>query len=159
MKVLFLNPPFLPRYSRQSRSPCVTKSNTLYYPYYLAYAAGWVEKHGYTVELVDAVANEWSRGETVNHTKHARPDLIVMDTSTPSIVNDVQVAEALKEALPETHITLVGTFPTNMADYTLNMNKAIDSIGVGEYDNTILFLAQALEEKKPLENVHGLAVG
>ncbi|MBI4043474.1 MAG: radical SAM protein [Candidatus Diapherotrites archaeon] len=157
MKVLFLNPPFLPRYSRQSRSPCVTKSNTLYYPYYLAYAAGWTEKHGFNVKLADAVANEWSRTETVEFVKREKPELTVMDTSTPSIVNDVQVAEAIKKEVPETKIMLAGTFPTNMSEYTLNMSKAVDSVAVGEYDNTALFLARALEDHKPLEEVPGIA--
>jgi hypothetical protein len=32
MRVLFLNPPFHPRFSREQRSPAVTKSGTLYYP-------------------------------------------------------------------------------------------------------------------------------
>ena len=43
MNVLFLNGPYkkLP-YSRASRSPAVTKSGTVYYPIFLAYAAGLV---------------------------------------------------------------------------------------------------------------------
>ena len=40
MRVLFLNPPFHPRFSREQRSPAVTKSGTLYYPKWLATAAG-----------------------------------------------------------------------------------------------------------------------
>ena len=41
MRVLFLNPPFMGgRYSRTSRSPAITKSGTVYYPFWLAYSAG-----------------------------------------------------------------------------------------------------------------------
>ena len=36
MNVLFLNPPFLPRFSREQRSPAVTKSGTYYYPKWLS---------------------------------------------------------------------------------------------------------------------------
>ena len=35
MKLLLLNPPFLPKFSRSSRSPAVTKSGTIYFPLWL----------------------------------------------------------------------------------------------------------------------------
>ena len=58
MRVLTLNPPFLPRYSRQSRSPSVCKGATFYYPYYLAYATGNLEKNGFDVSLVGKKSGE-----------------------------------------------------------------------------------------------------
>jgi hypothetical protein len=57
MRVLMLNPPFLPRFSRAQRSPAVTKSGTLYYPIWLAYAAGVLEDAGMQVRLIDAPAD------------------------------------------------------------------------------------------------------
>jgi hypothetical protein len=56
MKVLTLNPPFFLRFSREQRSPAVTKSGTLYYPMWLAYATGVLEQDGFDVKLVDAPA-------------------------------------------------------------------------------------------------------
>ncbi len=44
MNIAFINPPFFPKYSRGSRSPAVTKSGTVYYPIWLALAAGVAEK-------------------------------------------------------------------------------------------------------------------
>src|SRR5260370_39734230 len=60
MRVLFLNPPFHPRFSREQRSPAVTKSGTLYYPKWLAHAAGVAIKNGHEVDLVDAPAGGFS---------------------------------------------------------------------------------------------------
>ncbi len=156
MKVLLLNPPFLPKFSRQSRSPCVTKGGTLYYPYFLAYSTGAVEKAGFDARLVDAVANCWSRGQTINAAKEYNPQLIAIDTSTPSIVNDMQVADALKAALPDAHITLVGTHPTALPEETLKSCKA-DSVCRGEYDYTVRDLAAALKDGKQLKSVEGLS--
>ena len=48
-KVVMLNPPFLAKYSKSSRSPAVTKSGTIYFPLWLAYAAGVLDKKGYIV--------------------------------------------------------------------------------------------------------------
>jgi len=56
MRVLFLNPPFHPRFSREQRSPAVTKSGTLYYPKWLAHAAGVAIKSGHDVDFIDAPA-------------------------------------------------------------------------------------------------------
>ncbi len=156
MKILFLNPPFLPWFSRESRSPCVTKGGTFYYPYYLAYAAGASEQAGFDVKLVDAIANEWTHEETYKFVKKLEPDLVVLDTSTPSIYNDIQVGEKIKEMLENVHVTLVGTHPSRLPEWTFQNSEKIDSIAIGEFDYTIRDLAEALEKGKSLKTVKGL---
>ena len=157
MRALFLNPPFLPKYSRQSRSPCVTKSGTLYYPYFLAYATGAAEKAGIEAKLVDAVVAEMNTEDVVSLVKGFCPQLIVIDTSTPSIFNDVKVAEALKAALPSAHVTLVGTHPTALAEETMALSPAIDSVCRGEYEYTTRDLALAIGSDKDTASIEGLS--
>ncbi|MFQ5975598.1 MAG: B12-binding domain-containing radical SAM protein, partial [Candidatus Hydrothermarchaeales archaeon] len=157
MKILMLNPPFHKRYSRQSRSPCVTKGGTFYYPYYLAYATGVLEKEGFDVKLIDAVANDLSPEDTVNYAKKFDPVLTVLDTSTPSIYNDVEVAGEIKAAVPEVHINLVGTHPTNVPEETILLSDSVNSLCRREYDFTLVDLAYALEESKGLNEVDGLS--
>ncbi|VVB60029.1 Ribosomal protein S12 methylthiotransferase RimO [uncultured archaeon] len=156
MKILLLNPPYLPRFSRQSRSPCVTKSGTLYMPYFLSYMVGVLEKEGFDVTLLDAVAKNMSREQTVEFAKSQNPDLVVIDTSTPSIFNDAAVATAIKEAVPHAHINLVGTHPTALPHETIALGK-IDSVCRGEYDYTVRDLAHAIEAGKKLDTVAGLS--
>ncbi|MGB9708177.1 MAG: B12-binding domain-containing radical SAM protein [Candidatus Pacearchaeota archaeon] len=155
MRILLLNPPYLPRYSRQSRSPCVTKSGTFYYPYFLAYAAGVLEKAGFEVKIIDAVAQEFSHGKTVEEVKKFAPTLVVIDTSTPSIYNDVAIATKIKQ-VTQAHVTLVGTHPTALPNETLALGKA-DSICRGEFDYTVRDLALALNKGNKLETVLGLS--
>ena len=156
-RVLALNPPFLPKYSRQSRSPCISKGGTLYIPYYLAYAAGAVEKAGFEVRLVDGVVQEWGHEDAARFAREFNPGLVVIDTSTPSIRNDIEVAARIKEAVPHAHITLVGRFPTHMSEECFTMSPAIDSVCRGEYDYTVRSLAQHLSKNKGLETVNGLS--
>lgn len=156
MKILLINPPFLHRYSRQSRSPCVTKGGTFYYPYYLAYAAGNLEKHGFEVRLVDAVAEEWSRERTFQFVRKYRPDLALVDTSTPSIYNDIEIASEIKN-IGVKHVSLVGTHPSRVPEETLKISNDIDSICRDEYDNTVVELAETIEESGKLEDIKGLA--
>jgi radical SAM superfamily enzyme YgiQ (UPF0313 family) len=157
MKILMLNPPFLPKYSRQSRSPCVSKGGTFYYPYYLAYGTGALEKDGFNVKLLDAVANDWSHQDTLNFVRKLKPDLTVIDTSTPSIKNDVMIADKIKELLPHTHLCLGGIHAGKVPDETFQISENIDSIIRKEYDFTISDLAKTLEDNKKLETVDGIS--
>ena len=58
MKVLLLNPPFLDKFSKSSRSPGVTKSATIYFPLWLSYAAGVLDKEGYDLKMIDDTENK-----------------------------------------------------------------------------------------------------
>lgn len=157
MKILALNPPFMKKYSRQSRSPCVTKGGTFYMPYFLSYAVGTLEKNKFDVKLVDAVANEWSHSDALKFVQDFKPELVILDTSTPSIYNDVEFASKVKSVIPDSHITLVGTHPTRATEETFGLSKSIDSICRGEYDYIVVDLAESLEENKSLNNVKGLS--
>ena len=102
MKVLFLNPPFMGEYgkfSREQRSPAVTKSGTFYYPMWLCYAAGLLEKNGFEVKVIDAPAKRIGIEDVLFQAKAFSPSLTIVDTSTPSIFNDISVAEKIKESL------------------------------------------------------------
>src|SRR3989337_911577 len=109
MKITFLNPPFLKNFSRSQRSPAVTKSGTLYYPMWLSYAAAVADKEGHGIDLIDAPADNYDLAYIKKRIKDFSPSLIVVDTSTPSIYNDVQVCEKIKKDMPDIFILLVGT--------------------------------------------------
>ena len=95
MKTLFLNAPFHRNFSSHQRSPAVTKSRTLYYPIWLAYAAGLLELHGFDVRLVDGPGEDIDLAEAVRRARDFGPRLVVVSTTTPSIHNDVRAATAL----------------------------------------------------------------
>src|ERR1039457_7156728 len=95
MRVLFLNPPFHPRFSREQRSPAVTKSGTLYYPKWLCHAAGVAIREGHDVDLVDAPAAQISVQAVIDRIREKNIQAVVCDTSTPSIVNYVHVLDIL----------------------------------------------------------------
>ena len=156
MKVLLKNPPFLPKFSRNSRSPAVTKGGTIYYPIWLSYATGVLEKEGFEVKLIDAPAQKLSPEEVIDEVKKFEPKLVVIDTSTPSINNDIKVAESVKDAT-NSFVTLVGTHVSALPEETLKLSKKIDAVARKEYDYTIRDLAFVLKEGKPLQSILGLS--
>lgn len=69
MKIVFINPPFKEEYgkfSREQRSPAITKSGCFYYPLWLIYAAARVERDGFEVTFIDAPAKLLGREACLN---------------------------------------------------------------------------------------------
>jgi radical SAM superfamily enzyme YgiQ (UPF0313 family) len=156
MKILALNPPFHARYSRSQRSPAVIKSGVIYYPIWLAYATGVLEQDGFSVRLVDAPAAGYNLQQVLGLASDMKPRLVVMDTSTPSIYNDLEVSEALKNHLPDAYIVLVGPHVTALPEQTLQMSPMVDAVVRGEYDYTIRDVARSLAGRGNLTAIQGL---
>lgn len=152
-----LNPPFLPRFSRGQRSPGVTRSGTFYYPIWLAYATGVLEQAGFRVSLIDAVARRWDRERTLQAVASAQPGLVVLDTSTPSIYNDLEIAQRIKELVPTSFVTLVGPHVSALPEESLNLAPQVDAVARGEYDYTLRELARALASGTGPQGIDGLS--
>src|SRR3984885_8678155 len=137
MRVLFLNPPFHPRFSREQRSPAVTKSGTLYYSKWLAHAAGAAITNGHDVDLVDAPAAACTVQGVIDRISAKNIEAVVCDTSTPSILNDVSVIESLVAAKPSLHVLLVGRHVSSLPAETLRMSDSLQAVAVREYEYTV----------------------
>jgi anaerobic magnesium-protoporphyrin IX monomethyl ester cyclase len=160
MRIVLLNPPFKPEYgkfSRASRSPAITKSGTLYYPIWLAYACGALEQQKHEVLLIDSCACQSSLNAVLKRIEEFAPKLVVIDTSTPSIYSDVQCANEIKKLMPQAFICLVGTHPTVLTDEVLNLSASIDAVARHEYDATLVHLAEVLGNESDLSVVDGLS--
>ena len=163
MKIYFINPPFKAEYgkfSRESRSPAITKSGALYYPLWLIYAAAYCKKCGHEVLFLDAPAKPLNEEESLKIVASKilgdEKILFVLDTSTPSIKSDVAFGTELKALYANAFVLLVGTHPTACAEGTLSYSEKIDSIALGEYDYIVEELAVALESGGDLNAVRGL---
>ena len=156
MNIAFINPPFFPKYSRGSRSPAVTKSGTVYYPIWLALAAGVAEKNGHNIILIDAPAEVISPEKVFERLSSFKPDLAVIETSTGSINSDIRFSEGLKERFNSAFVCLVGNHVTACDKETLEQSKLIDAIARNEYEETIIDIADKIAKKESLENVLSL---
>ncbi len=157
-KVLLLNPPFLDKYSKSSRSPAVTKSGTIYFPLWLSYAAGVLDKAGYELKIIDAPAKCLTKEACLEQIREFGPDLVVVDTSTPSINSDLAYTKTIKEALPDVKTILVGTHATACVKEILPKESAyVDLIARHEYDYTLPEVLRALDGEMALEDVKGIS--
>lgn len=156
MRVAVLNPPFKGRFSRTSRSPAVTKAGTLYYPFWLSYAVGILEQEGFEIEFIDAPARGLDLEHVLRRIREIKPRLTVIDTSTPSIYSDIQVAEQIKNVTDDNFTIAVGTHPSALPEATLSLSSKLDAVAMGEYDYTIRDLAIALRDSGDLKQVKGM---
>lgn len=160
-KIYFVNPPFKAEYgkfSRENRSPAVTRSGTLYYPLWLIYAAAVCEKDGFSIEFLDAPAkqmNEKNALERISQ-KAEGTKLFVVSTSTPSIYSDVAFGESLKERYPESWILLVGTHPSALPEETLGISEKIDFVARKEFDYIVRDIARAIESGQDPRSTKGI---
>lgn len=163
MDVLVLNPPFHPRYSRSQRSPAVIKSGVLYYPIWLAYATGVLEQdgaeseHSYSVTMIDAPAAGYSLLDVLSLVDARPPRLVVIDTSTPSIHNDVEVAAEIKAHVPNVFVLLVGPHVSALPEESLVLCPEADAVARGEFEYTVRDLARMIRSGGELSEIDGLS--
>lgn len=158
MNILFLNPPFkneCGKFSREQRSPAITKSGTFYYPMWLCYAAAVLEEAGHHCLVIDAPAEHLAYDQIIREIGAFRPNVAVIDTSTPSIYDDIATAVDIKNEY-DCYTVLVGTHPSALPQESLEVDSGVDAVAVGEYEYTVLELAQALEANEGLPDIEDL---
>lgn len=66
------------------------------YPFFMGYAASYLQHHGYEVDLIDAVAEEeYSYESFLQDVCSRRPDIVVVECSTPTIDIDLWIANKI----------------------------------------------------------------
>jgi len=156
LRVALVNPPFLPDFSRGQRSPAVTRSGTLYYPMWLAYAAAHAMRLGHEVELIDAVALEKNQDETISRLQAFAPHLILVEASTPSIENDLAFAARAKHECRPASVFMCGTHVSALPEESLAMQPSLDGALIGEYEIPMEEILDAISGCRPIEEGEGV---
>lgn len=161
MKVYFVNPPFKSeygRFSRENRSPAVTRSGTLYYPLWLIYAAAVCEKDGFDIRFLDAPATPLDEAQSLDIIRREGSDaeLFVVSTSTPSIYSDVSFTERIRELYPTAFVLLVGTHPSALPEETLRLSEKINAVARKEFDYIVRDIARNLRNGTDPLTVNGI---
>lgn len=151
MKVLFLNPPSFDDFDggAGSRYQATREVRSFWYPTWLAYPAGMLPGS----RVLDSPASGLGVKATLDIAGDYR--LVVMYTSTPSLANDIAIAERIKENSPETLVCFVGPHPSVLPEETLSASEHIDFVVRGEFDHAVVEVAGG----KPLADVAGISFG
>jgi len=126
------------------------------YPIYEMYGAAVLEQNGFEVSAIDAVQEGLTLEQTTDRVKSINPDLVIVQTITPTIKWDLTVAKKIKDELG-CHINLIGSHVTIFHEQILKDNPFVDSVTRGEWDYILRDLAMCLEKGKSLSDVDGLS--
>lgn len=171
MRILLANPPckievneeferaFVRAGSRWPFSVVKKKKDKIPYvpfPFYLAYSAALLERENFEVYVNDAVALNQSLNDFIEQTVALAPDIILFETSTPTINYDLQLVKRLKSKL-NSIICLAGPHVTAFPGEILNQNPEVDYIFLQEYELNFLNMVKNLRDKKKVSEVKGIA--
>jgi len=157
MKVLVVNAPHVERFVRSQRWATRTRARIMRWPDWLAYATAVLEQDGCEVKLLDCPAWGWDMQRYRAEVEAFRPDLVVVDSSTPSILSDIRAAAIAREACGARTL-LVGPHVTSMPDDTFQRaGGVVDAVARGEYDYTVRDVARALVDGRSLSGIAGLS--
>ena len=147
MRVLLLNPPYLKGYIHSARWDTITISGSHWYPIYLAYCAGLLEKHGHETKLVDAEADGLSFENTFQIAETFSPELTAVYISSKGLDFHVELSEKIKEATGS-RIVFVGPWCSIGPAEKLQKSSRVNFLARGEFDFTVLELADGVPEEK-----------
>jgi len=128
MKVLVLNPPYEKGYC-VARWESVSISNSHWYPIFLGYLTGILEKYKHECKLVDAQADNISFDDTIEIAREFKPDFVVMKPTTTTIESNIKLGNIMKR-LFGTKIIFVGPW-TSVIDWS---KYNVDFVVKGEFE-------------------------
>src|SRR2546426_5806353 len=149
MKTLLLNPPSFPNFDggASSRWPATREITSFWYPVWLTYPAGLIQKS----RLLDAPPHGITPEETVRISKDY--DFAVIFTSTPGFKNEIRLAEMMKSAKADIKIALVGPPVTVKPEESLKASSAVDFVARKEFDYSVAEFAWG----RKLEEINGIS--
>jgi anaerobic magnesium-protoporphyrin IX monomethyl ester cyclase len=157
MRVLLINPP-LDAVLRNGHVSPVT--SFLFYnsaPLGLLYIAAVLIEAGHQVDVIDAAAERLDVAGTVRRAEAFRPDVLGLGSTTVGFVSAVELAEALKGALPSIPIVLGGHHVTLLPDDAM-VHRCFDVGVLDEGEHTMLELVEHYRGVKALDDIDGLVL-
>lgn len=145
-----VNPAYGEGFVRSQRWPARSRGRVQRHPDYLAIAAAVLERDGHQVKLLDAAALNMPLAQVKEIAAEFKPELSIIHTTTPSIYNDVEHADMLKDLGSAT--ALIGAHASALPEETMRLSTKIDYIARGEYDYTLRDIAS----QQPPANIPGI---
>lgn len=124
----------------------------------LGVLGGYLEEQQVSYELIDARLDHLSQDEVLAELIKLRPLVVGLTLmGQEAAVWAGPLVKTLREELPETHITAGSYFPTLDPPKTFRMLPEVDSIALGEGEDTLTELTAKVEDKQDWREIRGVA--
>ena len=123
----------------------------------MAGMAAVLEKRGFTVKITDAGAEEIDLGTLEGIFEEFQPDFLIINSTTPTIENDLSMARIVKEIVPRAKTVAFGIHVSELPEESMQMQDALDFIVRNEPELTIGELLCTVRDKGDLSSVLGIS--
>jgi radical SAM superfamily enzyme YgiQ (UPF0313 family) len=161
MKVHLINPPSPGDFGFTREGRCMQKEGvwtTTWPPISLTESAAVLRDRGHEVRVNDCSVEGVNREKLKEILRDYTPDLVVMNSTTPSINFDMTIPPLVKEVLPEAKIAAFGIHVGTLPDESFALTESLDFIVRGEPELTIADLADSLANRDTATGVPGLSI-
>ena len=161
MRVLLLNPPRRDDTIMVKEGRCMQRKGAWGYimaPVTMVTIATMLRNHGHTVHVMDCPAESSDFANMASAATELCPDIVLLNTSTPSIEDDCLAAAVIKSrALRPTTTALFGIHPSSQFRELLVPGNGVDCCILGEPEFTARDLVTAVANGESLRGVAGIA--
>jgi radical SAM superfamily enzyme YgiQ (UPF0313 family) len=123
---------------------------TFIYPVVPATAATVVSKAGYEVLWCDGIAEQQTYEQYVGSLETFAPDLLAIETKTPTVKSYWKVIDDLKKRYPDMRTVLMGDHVTALPEESLLNSKVDFVLTGGDFDVSLLALVEHLDTGKEM---------
>lgn len=123
----------------------------------LGYMAATLRKNGLSTVILDAPINGWNNDDTIKAAAEYSPSIIGVSIPFQDGANDaLDLIKKLRQNFSG-HITVGGIYPTFEYEPIMKEYGELDSIVLGEGEETVVELVNAVKNNMPLDTVDGIA--
>jgi radical SAM superfamily enzyme YgiQ (UPF0313 family) len=127
-------------------------------PVTMVTVATMLRNHGHTVSVMDCPAEAADFEFMISSVTRLSPDIVVINTSTPSIEDDIHTATCIKKhTLRPTSTVLYGIHPSCQFRDILTPENGVDYCILGEPEFAIRDLVRAIVNGDRLQDIAGIA--
>ena len=145
MRIVLLNPPYAVPIIREGRCQSPQSMRKTSIPQMtLAYLAGVLKQAGHEILVIDCIADDVDAESLFARADAFSPQLLLTNTTTPSIRSDLAFLESFKQRFPHCFVAAFGTHVTALHLEIMRSAPTLDGILCGEPEWSAMDLADAL---------------
>ncbi|MBC7118869.1 MAG: B12-binding domain-containing radical SAM protein [Methanobacteriaceae archaeon] len=128
-------------------------------PLNLMYLGASLEKASFSVKVLDDSLKEWGYTQVNKLVEKLNPLIVGVTATTATIKSSLEYIKSIKRLLPDVLTVIGGPHTTFLPIDTLKSLKELDTVVIGEGEETFTELAEKYEKKgkEGLEEVRGIA--
>jgi len=124
----------------------------------LCYLAAVTRQAGFATEILDALPLKLGNRRLAEMILSKRPKYVGISAVTISVSNAAELAREIKQKDPDITVILGGVHVTALPQETMKRFPVFDAAVLGEGEETVVEILSALEKKRDLREVAGLAL-